>query len=390
MSIAARKLEDRGAYPVKKEIGAPAPSRRVRFPNQPEELIMRFTSKHLVVLGTSRAGAPAEGTLPPARENAAAGLLFGVAAYAYWGLTPVYLKAVQEVPPGELLAHRIVWCALLMVLVLTLLRRWPDFFRCLSSRRLRGLLTVSSLLLATNWLLFILGVTTGRVVETSLGYFIIPLFSVLLGVLFLGERLQPWQTVAVLLSGAGIAYSVMSLGGVPWIALGLGGSFGLYGMVRKVSGVEALTALTVETLVLTLPAVGYLVWQSARGNAVFGSIGATGQILVLASGVVTAIPLLCFGAAARRLPLSTLGFLHYISPSMQLALAVGWYGEPFTVDRAISFGFIWASLALFSAESILVRRRVDDEAPLAPMAPTDCSREAVILDSINQHDRRMA
>jgi chloramphenicol-sensitive protein RarD len=281
-----------------------------------------------------------------------------------------------------------------MVLVLTLLRRWPDFFRCLSSRRLRGLLTVSSLLVATNWLLVIIGVTTGRVVETSLGYFIIPVFSVVLGVLFLRERLRPWQTVAVLLSAAGIAYSVRGLGGVPWIALGLAGSFGLYGLVRKVSGVEAMTGLTVETLVLTLPAVGYLVWQSAQGNAVFGGIGATGQILVLTSGVVTAIPLLCFGAAARRLPLSTLGFLHYVSPSMQLALAVCWYGEAFTVDRAISFGIIWASLALFSAESILVCRRVDDEAPLNSteglMAPTDCSREAVIFDSINQHDRRMA
>jgi chloramphenicol-sensitive protein RarD len=154
---------------------------------------------------------------------------------------------------------------------------------------------------------------------------------------------------------------------VPWSALGLAGSFGLYGLVRKVADVEALTGLTVETLVLTLPAVGYLVWQSAQGNAVFGGVGATGQILVLASGVVTAIPLLCFGAAARRLPLSTLGFLQYVAPSMQLALAVWWYGEAFAVDHAISFGFIWAGLALFSAESILVRRRVDDEAPLAPI-----------------------
>jgi chloramphenicol-sensitive protein RarD len=270
-----------------------------------------------------------------------------------------------------------------MVLALTLLRRWPDFFRCLSSRRLRGLLTVSSLLVATNWLLYILGVTTGRVVETSLGYFINPLFSVLLGILFFRERLRPWQTAAVLLAAAGIAYSVRSLAGVPWIALGLAGSFGLYGLVRKVSGVESLTGLTVETLVLSLPAAGYLVWQSAQGNAIFGGVGTAGRMLVLASGVVTAIPLLCFGAAARRLPLSTLGFLHYISPSMQLALAVGWYGESFTVDHAISFGFIWAGLALFSAESIFVRHRVEDEAPLAPRPTTTCG-------PINQHDRRMA
>jgi len=344
---------------------------------------MSFDSKHLVGVGTSWAGAPAQGTFPPAREKAAAGLLFGLAAYAYWGLMPVYFKAVQEVPPGELLAHRIVWCALLMVLVLTLLRRWPDFFRCLSSRRLRVLLTVSSLLVAANWLLVMIGVTTGRVVETSLGYFINPLFSVLLGILFLRERLRPWQTAGVLLAVAGIAYSLRSLGGVPWIALGLAGSFGLYGLVRKVSGVETLTGLTVETLVLTLPAMGYLVWQSAQGNAVFGGVGTVGRILVLASGVVTAIPLLCFGAAARRLPLSTLGFLHYISPSIQLALAVWLYGEPFTVDHAISFGFIWAGLALFSAESIFVRHRVEDEAPLAPSPTATCG-------TINQHNRSIA
>jgi len=344
-------------------------------PEQSEEIIMSFDSKHLVGVGgssgigleTARTGTPAGGRLRPAGKKAAGGLLFGLVAYGYWGLMPVYFVAVQEVPPGELLAHRIVWCALLMVLVLAALRRWPDLVRCLSSRRLLGLLTVSSLLIASNWLLYILSVVTGRIVETSLGYFINPLFSVLLGVLFLRERLRPWQTVAVLLATAGIAYSVRSLGGVPWIALGLAGSFGLYGLVRKVADVEALTGLTVETLVLTLPAVGYLVWQAAQGNAVFGGVGATGQILVLASGVVTAIPLLCFGAAARRLPLSTLGFLQYVAPSMQLALAVWWYGEAFTVDHAISFGFIWAGLALFSAESILVRRRVDDEAPLAPI-----------------------
>ncbi len=336
---------------------------------------MSFGSKHLVGVGgssgigleTARTGTPAGGRLRPAGKKAAGGLLFGLAAYGYWGLMPVYYVAVQEVPPGELLAHRIVWCALLMVLVLAALRRWPDLVRCLSSRRLLGLLTVSSLLNASNWLLYILSVVTGRIVETSLGYFINPLFSVLLGVLFLRERLRPWQTVAVLLAAAGIAYSVRSLGGVPWIALGLAGSFGLYGLVRKVADVDALTGLTIETLVLTLPAVGYLVWQSAQGNAVFGGVGATGQILVLASGVVTAIPLLCFGAAARRLPLSTLGFVQYVAPSMQLALAVLWYGGAFTVDHAISFGFIWAGLALFSAESILVRRRVEDEAPLAPI-----------------------
>jgi chloramphenicol-sensitive protein RarD len=291
------------------------------------------------------------------REKAAGGLLYGLAAYGLWGVMPLYFKAVAAVGPGELLAHRIVWCLVLLVVVLTLLRRWPEFARCVRSRRRLGLLGISSALVATNWLVYLYGVASGQIVQTSLGYFINPLFSVLLGVIFFRERLRPWQTVAVLLATVGVVYHVRAQGEWPWIALAVAGSFGLYGLVRKVVAVDALIGLTIETLVLLPPSLAFLVWQAAAGDNVFGRQGMRGDMLVLASGVVTAVPLVCFGAAARRLPLSTLGFIQYLAPSMQLALAVWLFGEPFGIEHAVSFGFIWAGLALFSVESLISLRR---------------------------------
>jgi chloramphenicol-sensitive protein RarD len=266
---------------------------------------------------------------------------------------------MKEVPPTVLLAHRTIWCAVFLVFLLSALRRWPDFLRCLKSKRLVALLATSSVLLAANWLLFIVGVATNRLVETSLGYFINPLVSVALGVAVLRERPSRLQTVAILLAAAGITHRIYSLGELPLIALGLAGSFGLYGLVRKIANVESLTGLTLETLVLAPAGISYLVWQVAHGNELFGNVSPGTRGLVLASGVITSIPLLCFGAAARRLPLSTLGFLQYVAPSLQLALAVCWYGEAFSLDHGVSFGFIWAGLALFTAESIFMRRRVE-------------------------------
>jgi chloramphenicol-sensitive protein RarD len=299
---------------------------------------------------------PVVGQLQPRVATSTAGLLFGLAAYGYWGLQPLYFKLVRQVPPADLVAHRTVWCAVLLVIVITALGRWSDFLRCLSSKRLVGLLMISSLLLASNWLLYIVSVATNRLVETSLGYFINPLFSVFLGVVFFRERPGPLQMTAILLAAIGIAYIVISFAAVPWLALGLAGCWGFYGLIRKNAGVDSLTGLTVETLLLTVPAGGYLLWQSSQGDDIFGGVSLAGRGLVMASGLVTAIPLLFFGAAARRLPLSTLGFLQFVAPSLQLVLAVWGYGEAFTVHHAISFAFIWAGLALFTAESFLGRR----------------------------------
>jgi chloramphenicol-sensitive protein RarD len=314
-------------------------------------------------LETSDATAAAPQSPRSLDEKSIAGLLFGLATYTYWGFQPLYFKLVHQVPPAAMVAHRTTWCAVLMVLLLTVLRRWPDFSRALS-KRLVFLLTLSSLMLATNWLIYIASVVSGRIVETSLGYFINPLFSVLLGFVFLRERPGRLQVGAIVLAAIGIAYLVFRLPFVPWLALGVAGTFGLYGLIRKVARVESLTGLTIETLLLTPLTGGYLVWVAMRGNDVFGGMGNGGQILVLASGVITAIPLLFFGAAARRLPLSALGFLQFVAPSLQLALAVWLYREPFSFDHAVSFGFIWAGLVLFSADLILARRGVVPEGPL--------------------------
>jgi chloramphenicol-sensitive protein RarD len=291
----------------------------------------------------------------PLSDQKVAGLVFGLATYLWWGLQPVYFKLLQTVPPAAMVAHRTAYCALLMVLVVTVLRRWPQFLGCLS-KRLVLLLTCSSLLLATNWLFYIASVVTGRIVESSLGYFINPLFSVLLGIVFLRERPARLQIAAIVLAAIGITYIVCRFPYVPWIAFGVAGTFGLYGLVRKVARVESLNGLTLETGLLTPLAAGYLIWQSLLGNDVFGGLNGGSRILVLASGAITAVPLLFFGAAARRLPLSTLGFLQFAAPSLQLALAVLLYGEPFNVDHAVSFGFIWAGLILFSIDTVMTAR----------------------------------
>jgi chloramphenicol-sensitive protein RarD len=316
--------------------------------------------------GAIEATAPAVSERPVASERSVAGLLFGLATYVYWGFQPLYFKLVQSVPPAVLVAHRTAWCAIFMVLLLTALRSWGDFLRCAASKRLLLLLTCSSLLLATNWLIYIASVVNGQMVETSLGYYINPLFSVFLGIVFLHERPGRLQTVAILLAALGIAYLVCRLAYVPWLALGVAGTFGLYGLVRKVARVESLTGLTLETLLLFPLAAGYLAWQSISGTDIFGGFGGGGRVLVLASGAITAIPLLFFGAAARRLPLSTLGFLQFVSPSLQLALAVLAYGEPFTFHHAVSFGLIWIALALFTAETVLSRRRMREAIPQPP------------------------
>jgi chloramphenicol-sensitive protein RarD len=308
-------------------------------------------------LGDAVAQTAPDVDVPRPNENSSAGLMFGLAAYTYWGLQPLYFKYIKTVPAAALVAHRTISCAVFLLIFITVLRRWPAFLKCVSNKRLVALLTTSSLLLAGNWLIYIASVVNNQLVETSLGYFINPLFSVFLGIVFFRERPGPLQTTAILLAAVGIAYLIYSLAIVPWMALGLAGCWGLYGLVRKVAAVESLTGLTVETMILAVPAAGYLAWESNRGHDIFGGLATGGKSLVMMSGLVTAIPLLWFGAAARRLPLSTLGFLQFIAPSLQLLLAVWGYGETFTGHHAITFAFIWAGLVLFTLESIFGRRR---------------------------------
>lgn len=308
------------------------------------------------------------------------GLICGFAAYGWWGIMPLYFVTVSSVRPVEVLAHRIVWSLLLLAVVLTVVGRWGDLGRCLRKPRLVALLLTSALLVGGNWFVYIHGALTHQVVQASLGYFINPLFNVLLGLVVFGERLRPWQWAALALAALGLAHQVFILGELPWIALTLAVSFGFYGLVRKLVPTDALMGLTVETLLLAPVAAAALFYWGQDGTACFGSQDAGLAGLLMLSGVMTTIPLLCFGQAAQRLRMSTLGFLQYLSPTIQLLLAVFLLDEPFRPEQRIGFAFTWAALLLLTVESMLNRQRreaaeASAEGPSAaePEAAAECA-----------------
>jgi chloramphenicol-sensitive protein RarD len=275
-------------------------------------------------------------------------MLFAVAAYGLWGFAPVYWKLLRAAPASELLAQRVLWSLVVGALLIGITRRWRELAGVLRSRRQVLPIMASSFLIGLNWLIFIEAVNTGRVLATSLGYFLNPLVNVLLGVVFLGERLTPGQRIAVAIGAAGVTLWAVDLGEAPWIALTLAASFGLYGLVRKVASVAPLVGFTLETLLLAPPALAYLAYLGSQDAMALPHEGPGVKALVAGAGVITAAPLICFTSAARRLPLSTLGFFQYLAPSISFLLAVWLYGEPFGRTRAVSFGFVWAALAVFS------------------------------------------
>lgn len=281
-----------------------------------------------------------------------AGVAYGLAAFLAWGILPIYFKAVAEVPSLEVLAHRVVW-SLLFLLALTLIRgRWTAFVALFRNRRTQLTLMVTTCLISTNWGVFIWAVANGRLVEASLGYFITPLINVVLGFVFLRERLRRLQLVAVALAAVGIAWMTANLGHPPVVSVTLAVSFGFYGLLRKQVPASGIQGLTAETLMLSPVAVAWMVWQQKEGQLVFGH-GKTGMdLLLFAAGVITALPLIWFAEGARRLRLATMGFLQYLAPSFQLLLAVMLFGEPFTRDHAVSFGLIWVALALYTADTV--------------------------------------
>jgi chloramphenicol-sensitive protein RarD len=276
------------------------------------------------------------------------GVTYGLVAYFFWGFFPVYFKSVQLVPPLQMVSHRIVW-SLAFLLVLVIGRGgWRGMLGLLAQPKALAALAASTLLIATNWLVFIYAVSVGELLQSSLGYFINPLVSVLLGFVFLGERLERAQWLSLLLAAVGVGYLALEYGSLPWISLLLAASFGLYGLIRKSLQVEPLLGLTVETLLLAPFALAYLVQQHFNGTGVFLAGSTRLDLLVAMSGVITAIPLLLFAAAAKRLRLATVGFLQYITPTLQFLLAVLAYGEAFTRTYLVSFLFIWSGLALYS------------------------------------------
>jgi chloramphenicol-sensitive protein RarD len=294
---------------------------------------------------------------PDTPESRRTGAFYGLAAYGWWGLAVIYFKAVAHVPPLEVLAQRVVWSLPLLFGLLALRGRLGEIRAALRDRRTLAILLVTTLLIGSNWLIYIVAVSTGHILQSSLGYYINPLVNVVLGMAFLGERLRPAQWASVLLATAGVLYLALSYGRPPWFALSLAGTFALYGLLRKTVRAEGSVGLTVETTLLLPAALGFLLVQGMRGSLAFGHVSLPTDLLLAASGLVTAMPLIWFANAIRRLPLTTMGFLQYLSPTLQFLLAVAVYGEPFTRAHLLTFGCIWTALALYSVDAVLAARR---------------------------------
>ncbi len=286
-----------------------------------------------------------------------AGLLFGVGAYLCWGLLPLYFKLVAMVPSTEIVAHRIVWSLLFLATLATLWRRWPAIRAALGTSRVMMTLTLTALLIGGNWLIYIYSIVSGHVIESSLGYYLNPLINVLLGVVLLKEKLSRLQVAATLLAAAGVTVLAVGAGPGLWISFALAGTFAMYGFLRKIAPVDALEGLSIETLILTPVALGWLIWVQQHGGDGLLANGPGIATLLVLGGVITAVPLLLFTAAARRLPYSTMGFLQYISPTLQFLTAVLAFGEHLSTAHMICFALIWSALALVSFDGIRAAAR---------------------------------
>jgi chloramphenicol-sensitive protein RarD len=296
-------------------------------------------------------------------------LIAGIAAFSFWGVIPVYWKFLQKVPASEILAHRFVWTTLFLVLLLTVQRRWNEVRTALRSRRTLLLCLASGTAISSNWLMFIWAVNVGRVLETSLGYFMTPLVNVLFGALLLRERLTRLQVASVILASIGVLNLTFGYGQFPWIALGLCVSWGFYGWLRKISGTAAIPGLFFETTMLLPVAIAFLLLLQTRGAAVFGPAHLDLSLLLISTGFVTGLPLVWFGHAARHLRLATIGFLQYLAPSGTFLLGVFLYQEPFTRAHLITFGLIWVALAIYTYEMIRLWRAAARPAAEVQPAP---------------------
>jgi len=289
--------------------------------------------------------------------TAGSGLAAAVAAFLLWGLFPLYLKPLTGVPATQIMAHRIVWCCLLVFAWLAARGQLDAVRRALTEPSTRLRLMASAALISVNWLIYVWAVTHEHTVDASLGYFINPLLNVVLGVFVLNERLSRTQWIAVTLAAIGVVYLTIFMGRPPWIALALATSFGLYGLIRKVVAVEAVPGLAAETLLLAPFAAAFLLWSEAQGTGILGHTSTTVTALLLGSGLVTALPLALFAFGARLIPYSTLGLLQYIGPTLQFLIGVLVFHEPFPAARAVGFVLIWAGLAIYAADGLWRNRR---------------------------------
>lgn len=299
---------------------------------------------------TSKENSPFEGK-PLVKE----GLIFGVAAYTLWGFFPVYLKTLSDVPVLEVLAHRIIWSVPFGALLIALRNQWGEVIAAFSKPRVLLLLALSACTIAGNWLVYVWAIINDSVLQASLGYYINPLMYVAAGVFIMGEKLRLAQLIAVALAAIGVSVLTFGVGVFPWISIVLAITFTLYGYIRKTAPVGAMPGLFIETTLLTPIAGAYLIWLIGAGGAVFLHQSAGKDMLLVLAGPVTVIPLVLFALSARRLNLSTIGFLQYIGPTLQFALGI-YYGEAFTTAHAICFGLIWTALAIFSFDAVRANR----------------------------------
>jgi chloramphenicol-sensitive protein RarD len=279
------------------------------------------------------------------------GLLYAASAYLIWGLLPIFWKALQTVPALEILAHRIVWSLVVVLLLLAYKRAWRWLPAALRDRRTLLTFLATASFLSLNWFAYIWAVNAGYILETSLGYFITPLVNILLGMIFLQERLRFWQGVALALASSAVLYLTLSYGAFPWIALTLALSFGAYGLLRKIAPLNSLEGLTLETLLMFFPALAYLLTLAVNGRGSFGTTDARTTLLLILTGIITAFPLLLFASGARRITMTSLGFLQYIAPTITFFLGVFVYHEPLSTARLVGFSLIWVALLIYTLDS---------------------------------------
>lgn len=289
------------------------------------------------------------------------GVLLAFVTYFIWGLFPIYWKWLQQVNALELLSHRIIWSFFFLFLFVQVSKNGREFRASLQKRQVIAVYSIAAVLIGINWLTYVWAVNAGFIVETSLGYFINPLLSVALGVLFLRERLRPLQWLPVGLAALGVTYLTFAYGRPPWIALVLAFTFGIYGLVKKVAPLGSVYGLTLETGILLLPALLCLTVQEAAGQAAFLRAGLVINLLLVGAGIVTAIPLLMFASAAHRIPLSMIGLMQYLAPTLQFLLGVLVYKEPFSATQAVGFSIVWAALVIFWLENWSAQRSLQPE-----------------------------
>ncbi|WP_102565704.1 EamA family transporter RarD [Vibrio sp. 10N.286.49.B3] len=294
------------------------------------------------------------------KQRTRQGILLAIAAYTMWGIAPIYFKSIIEVPPLEILSHRVFWSFFLLAALVHFSKGWRTVRDTLTSKPKMTYLLATSVLVGANWLIFIWAVNSNYMLDASLGYYINPLLNVLIGMLLLGERLRKLQWFAVALAGTGVVIQVVAFGSIPFIAIALACTFGCYGLLRKKVNLDAQTGLFIETLVMLPLAALYLFFIADTATSDLISNSSQLNILLISAGIVTTLPLLCFTGAATRLQFSTLGFFQYIGPSFMFLLAVLVYGEAFTSDKAVTFAFIWTALAIFCFDGIKHSRNKRD------------------------------